>query len=499
MALRWAATLSLPFTLIFGAHLAAVGAVSILGGLLAGVALPLLFWLISLVPSEPQAVRITRARMAQTSQPPEALVSQVLAWGAALESAAGPSGPSQGHPTSERGWYAYNTAITALMAVLYLYFIAALFALLPGTSRADPPPDPREAVARISAVAAAASLRLPTDSTLSPEQAAGIVRRLVAPGPGALVWEGDRPGQETIPTSALLGSTLAPPYSLAPGQVMPVVLATPSPPEVAYLRGFGGDPRFPLFERLARASSYDPGLPDGYHEEMLFSERAGVRPLLPLQEVALHKVAFAGYLAATGQELAAELPLREVFSVGYLLAMESNELEVAMLGRNMAALAQGVLEQLSRMQSGSAKPTASESLQASSRHRLSRRDWLTRSLELVADPTVPRAVRLELVGVITSTDVCTSLDGILFGPDEEVLEAVDGARPGLVRYPSDAAHVDMAAYSLDRLIRRIDADPGREVGDRFRENEILGWTLRIGARLFRNPRFLACPVAMAME
>ena len=113
---------------------------------------------------------------------------------------------------------------------------------------------------------------------------------------------------------------------------------------------------------------------------------------------------------------------------------------------------------------------------------------------------MPRAARLEIVGAIVPASVCASLDGILFGPSGEIRELVDRARTELVRYPSDAAHLDMAAHSLDRLVRRIALDSEGELrriyGD---DGGVLDWTQHLAARLYRNPRFVACPVAMRME
>jgi len=384
--------------------------------------------------------------------------------------------------------------------VPYLYFIAANSAVIEGTLNAGRLADRGEAAQRLSSVVAAASLRLPVDSALSPGEAGGILSALIAGEPGGRSWEGARPRQETIPGSLLVGGPLPSPHSLAPRQVMLVALGTPTEPEVAYLRGFGGDPRFPHFERLARAASYDPGIPVGYPPDLLFSERAGAGPLLPVQEVAFHKLAFAGYQAATGDLPAAERSLREIFSVGYLLATESNELAVAMLGRNLAVLAQGALGEVTLARGGRADdpflrpgaphPARQMEPMPPAWRRQSRQEWLARSLVLAGDPMTPRAVRLEVLGALVPASACMSIDGILLGPGSEIHEVVDKARADLVRYPSDKAYLDAAAQTMERVGHRIAAEPLDPPG---------GVIVRLAARVYRNPRFLTCAVAMGMQ
>lgn len=507
-ALRWASALSLPFTLIAGVHLVATGRLEPLTGLGVGLGPPVLLWLLSMWPTDPHAVRLARAVMERKFQAPETLRPQVTAWGTSLEKVAGPAGPHPGRPTSRRTWTGYMVAYGLFGTGLYVYFITALISMAVGsigtfTLGFD------DTAARFSGVVAAAVLRLPPDSSTTAQGAAELVSAIVTWDPRQLPWEGSRPGEETIPGSPLLGSSLSPPHTLAPGSVIQAALGGLSPQELAYLRGFGGDPRFPSFERLARAERYDPGLPDGYHSDMLFSERSEARPLVPMQDVALHKLAFAGYLVASGDPTRGETTLREIFSVGALLATESNDLNAALLGRNVATMALGALGALDQA-SGRASEAALASQAVSPRlgtpgaqpgapRRERLQEWLDRSTALASDPSVPRAVRLETLGRIVPASVCTGLDGILFGPTDELRELEERIRGELVRYPGDEAYLDMAVHSAERLDRRIAQGASDELRRLFgQENRVIYWTLLTAARIYRNPRFITCPAMMGM-
>ncbi|MBA3673031.1 MAG: hypothetical protein H0W68_13565 [Gemmatimonadaceae bacterium] len=62
----------------------------------------------------------------------------------------------------------------------------------------------------------------------------------------------------------------------------------------------------------------------------------------------------------------------------------------------------------------------------------------------VNDPTVPRGERYHTLYTLTFAP-CSNVRGLLFGPSDDVKNAVARARPTLPRYPSERAIVDLDA------------------------------------------------------
>ncbi|MCG6955228.1 MAG: protein kinase [Gemmatimonadetes bacterium] len=499
--LRWTAVVALPFTVVVAVYLVSAHVSSVSLGLALGLGPPLVLWLASLLLVEPNAVRLARGKLERRSLPAEIAGPEVDAWKEALTRVVGTEGPEPGRPTSSRTWFAFQAAQTVFFAVPYMFFLSVLLALAAGSIRNSRGSyDATRAL--FTRLRAASGFQLPSDSSVTPEEARRLVAQVVAWDPGLTPWRGGRPGQETVQGSALPGSALAQPYSLSPGAVVPTSLDGVSRVEMAYLAGFTGDPRFPAFERLARAVGYDDGVPERYSATMLPSDLPDASPMGALREVALHKLAQAGYQIATGHRAQADTTLRQIYSVGSLLAWGSDDLNVALLGRNVATLGLNALRQL--RVDGTSGAAAGQTPEAWARPSPPTstdvvgqpfQDWLARAMALAADSTVPRSLRLAIVANVHGAAECGSLEGMLFGSPPEVRALDDAVRDELVRGPADAAYVDLAINETTRTYARLRTASRQELRDFLGTEDVFVYTMmRVAAKAFRNPRLLTCAV-----
>lgn len=85
--------------------------------------------------------------------------------------------------------------------------------------------------------------------------------------------------------------------------------------------------------------------------------------------------------------------------------------------------------------------------------------------------------------------------GILFGPPA-ALRALDAAaRRQLVRGPADEAYLDMAVGITPRTFAHIENDSPEELKAFLEAEDVFVYrVMRFGAKLFRNPRMVACVV-----
>lgn len=499
--LRWAGAFTLPFSILLAGSLAAAGAVSAWWALLIALGPPALLWLLSLWPVETHEVRMARARLTHTAQTGEMVASQVEAWKETLDRVVGDAtAVKPGRETSRRTYYAFQTVIFLVGFLPYLYVLSAMLTMAIGGTTARSP-NFANVPARFERARSAAALRLPVDGDLDAEDAGELARTLARWDPDATPWRGDRPTDETVGGSSLIGTATPPPYRLSQAGVIPAALRGLTPAERAYLAGFTGDPRFGWFESLARAGAYDPLNAEAYPEDLL----PGQRPTLPepgaLRRVGYHKLAQAGWLLDGGDEDGAETALREVFSVGLLLAEESNDLNAAVTGRNIATLALDALEQLylglGRDTDASLVSSSSERIPAPRQIEEATprwRAWMERSLALARDTTTVRALRIEILGTLRTVSRCASLEGVVLGPPPEVEQAVAEARQALIRYPSDEAYMAMLFDAPDRIYQWVSGSSGEALKEALDEDDLIAYRpLHWTGLLVRNRSFSTCP------
>ena len=500
--LRWAALLTLPFMFLGAVYTVSTGILGPRVGLAVALLLPLLLWLASLLPVDTNAVRLSRASLMRQAQSPKLVGSQVKAWHAAFKRVAGPSVAGTGRPATM--WtLALSQAAGLLFIILTTAYVGLNLIVVGAGALLYSATDFQQIQDRFERVRSAAALRMPSDPGVSSVESGRLVVRISGWNESDGGWSSERPTEASIADSPLRGSVLHPPYTLSIPNVIPASLSGLDGAERAYLAGFAGDPRFPWFERLARAHEYDPGAPERYPADMVYFERPH-RDLDPISEVAYHKLAQAGLQVSSGDHASAEETLREIFSVGLLLAEGANDLDAAILGRNVATLGLDALEQLYRglgrdaeavaaaMGGGESRGAGLSGVEADqSPSRWS--DWLERSQAMAADSTTVRALRFEILADVIPAFECANLEGFILGLSPELKALVLATRAELVRFPVDEAYFDMTTQTAARLYWRLsDARRDGPTESFDPENATSSRISRLVGRIFRNPRIISC-------
>lgn len=490
-----AAFLLLPFSLLSAAYAVSSGSLSPGVSLGVFVSVPTLLWIMAMaLPTDPQAV--IRARMALSGgvTAPKVLASEVDAWRAAAKKVTQGLGPKEGRATSKRMYWTLQGFYLVILILPYAYVMAALISMALGGLGFEA--STRNVGARFQRVSSAEHVRLMPDGDMTPEAAREMVDAIMSWDLELTPWRGPIPDAADLRGSSIVDTLTNVPFGLAARRVIPAALLGLSEPETEYLRRFTGDPRFEWFDRLARAGGYDPGDPERYPPDMIFGDHAS-RPPMNVSLVAGHKVAQTGFLISVGRVEEAEEALRSVYSVGYLLARESNDLLEATVGRNIATLAlDGLLQFYTRFgRNDEATRLALDAAPPMEDRVIPRwQDWLQDATATVADTTEVRSVRLAIMHDLLVAFECTNLEGLLLGLPPDIVDRVAEARESLVRFPSDEAFVSMAATSGERLHRLVrDASPEglREILD---TDDLLPYrALRLSGKLLGNPRFFTCP------
>lgn len=499
--LRWAALLMLPFSVVVGVYTVNTGIFGLGGGVAVGFIVPSLLWLASLRAVDSRAVHLARYSLAHRAQSLEVVGSQVSAWHAAFQRVAGPAVRGTGWKPTLKTWLLYQVATFSFAILTMGYVLSILMAMLVGPL-AFSPTDFQPTQDRFERVRSAAALRLSSDPSVVSAESGRLVRRISGWTDAEDDWNSQRPIEESIADSPLRGTILRPPYTLSVLSVIPASLRGISQAEKAYLAGFTGDPRFPLFERLARALEYDPGAPERYPADMVYFERPAV-DLDAISEVAYHKLAQAGLQASNEDYIGAEETLREIFSVGLLLAEGSNDLSAAIVGRNVATLGLDALGQFFRglgrdaeaATTGQGPGGVGRSLSSAAEPPSRWRERLERSSAIATDSTTVRAIRFEILAELIPAFECTNLDGIIFGLSPELKALVAATGEDLVRFPVDEAYFDMATQSSARLHQRL-KDASREEFTEIIDSDLVEPAVfrffRLAGKVFRNPRLISC-------
>lgn len=454
------------------------------------VGLPMLGLIVGiyLVPTDPMSVKLARNSLADTTKR-ELLESEIEAWRDANAKVTHGQGIGPGRTIPRWFYRLVKYSQIALLPVFIAYPIAIF--LVMAISVNQPRSNAFEVAARIVPVLRHEHLRPPLDSTIAPTEALELIGDISAAN-AAQTWMGARPEPELLGTSDLVDSGRNVPFGLDVRQVISASLGNLTSAEVEYLRRFGGDPRTPAFTRLARAAGYDPSSSDQYPPDMIWEQRPD-RRLPGLMEAAVSVVALAGYELNRGREAEAEEALRAVFSVGYLLASESNDVTEAALGRNVAILG---LDALRDLFAGTGRLSEASSINRSAGAVAAGgtwHEWVANATTLVSDTTQARSARLAMVHDLIIALECTSLEGMVLGLPRELRRTLGEATASLRRYPSDDAFLSLAVGSHERLQAQVAEASTAELKILLKmEKPFLFVALRWVGRLIRNPRLLGC-------
>lgn len=235
-----------------------------------------------------------------------------------------------------------------------------------------------------------------------------------------------------------------------------------SPEEQAYLREFASDPRFPAFERLAQAPTFDElafmhlylGGPAINEETTWLS--FPVPSYTGVREVGYNKVAQAALLLSEGDSDGAERALREIVSVALLLADDGTSLMTGLIGsivgvRGIEGLrtlyAQtGELEKLAQIQEQLSDVPVDESPGNPSGEAA--------ILQFLGDPGWLRSMKWDLLPALLFSHACGHPYGLLGGIPTEVDALVRGPiHDQMVKHRSEETYFEALIDWESRLAR----------------------------------------------
>lgn len=365
-----------------------------------------------------------------------------------------------------RGAY-LATGVATLMAFIPVFALVFSAAMIPVLARISVPAHDRSS-ARFAAVEPLRDLALDPDADISAGEAGDMLHSLSFVGRSYRDTEGVRPPAREYPAPWFPEEGR--PAESGPALVDRIVAGMGLPlegDELAYLTRVAEHPAHGEIARLARAGALDIAgqrwvlpLPDGITLAELSMPGMG-----SVRSGAQAHLARAAVQATRGDVAAADTTIREVLSVGLLMADESPAVVDNYVGLVLAGLAGDALVALYRntghpdadlLAWGTASAVravdrAQSPVDGDVAEALRAMPW--RSL----DDGSARGVRWEYVGLLSTLGPCMNLQRMVFGPDNAFRNWQRLAEASLVRYPSEAELFEVARGGL--LGGSADASP----------------------------------------
>lgn len=372
-------------------------------------------------------------------------------------------------------------AAVALLAVVAVLAVVPLVTLTTVASRTFNRDVPRfdGTIERIRSAEIGRPFVLPYDSLITPLQAGQAFYALQPLGragasirmqPHAqrppLPWIDD-PLRPVLFKTATQGSSWEGPSSRS---ILEAVGRGFSSDEIAYLQMVATAPVWQDWGVIARARAGDiagaslvlPFSKDATADEVPIPRFAATK------ELAYASVSRAAYFMARKQPDSAEVALRETISAGFFIADNAPTVIHELIGLVIVDIGLDGLVRFYALSHNAAGPR----LKAAYDSVLAARTGKPRAIAMdgggpaaaqatsepavrrqlvasVTDPSIPRAVRLDLLGAL-SISSCTNIRELLFGPNEDIRDAFARARKELVRYPSDAALIELREERAER-------------------------------------------------
>jgi hypothetical protein len=233
----------------------------------------------------------------------------------------------------------------------------------------------------------------------------------------------------------------------------------PTGEQRAYLEDVADHPARADFSRLARALRVDVASARWRDPLPAAAGGSGVSQprLLGVRMGAHAHVAAAAVELLAGRAAAAETLVREVLSVGFLLADQGPTLMDNLVGHALIREGGLALEHLFEAtgrpalaaELSAARATGERAAARMHSPRPASTEALARMLpDLVLDSTTVRGLAWESFSVMSTLAPCMNLNRVVFGPDEAHRAFVDSARSALVRWPSEEPLFRLAARGL---------------------------------------------------
>lgn len=234
-----------------------------------------------------------------------------------------------------------------------------------------------------------------------------------------------------------------------------------TPDEMAWLKELAEAPVWNNFDKVASAGAVDI---IGGQFQLPFPENASAikMPIMKFaytKELAYAGVARAAYYVAMHEPERAEAALRSVVGFGFALIDNGSSAIDGLIGRVIVGIGRNGWEQFAsngRTYPFGYDPSAPETKLKNSNWgdprgiRISAEDLRRRLLNDVSDATLPRTLRFEQLSQL-SVSSCSSIPGMVFGPDQEMRDAFATAATTLARFPSEKAQLELILDETNRV------------------------------------------------
>ena len=409
-----------------------------------------------------EGVLVRRARREWFSQPwaEELEVSEVEEWQSVLAGDDGWSAPGSGAPQARvLRLSATGIGLLGILAVLPPFTLAPTSAIGPIMASVAIPrfEQTQERAARAEAFR---PYRLSTDATVTPLEAGLLLQTLMYVGRRASNILGEIPPQQHYFKPWFpLPDDPGGPTGVDPrrwGQDLLPRAGALSADELAYLAGIALHEAHGDFSRLAAAPELDAM---AGRWNIPFRDVGMATLPVPrfnyLTQGANAHLGKAVYELALGDESKAEHTIREVLSVGFLIADDGPTLIDNLIGYALVNLGASALDAFYETTGRSTDVAAlrqarGAALRAAQVLIQGRAETLENTLaelpEIAASSVALRGLRWEFFTLTNTIAPCINLNRIVFGPDDNYADWVADVRESLVRWPSEEA---LFALALD--------------------------------------------------
>ncbi|MEO7457696.1 MAG: hypothetical protein ABIY52_15650 [Gemmatimonadaceae bacterium] len=269
-----------------------------------------------------------------------------------------------------------------------------------------------------------------------------------------------------------------------------------TPAEAAYLQRLAASPVWKQFDMLARAPAVDiiggqfvvPFHPGANWSAIPLPKYSNTKVL------AYASVSRAAYFMQQGQRDSAETALRSVVSFGFMMIDNSTNAMEELIGAVIVGIGRDALLRYYTIvhdaRAASPAVAAVTPDQLASIAATTRRDRVTPAeqrgemIARVSDPRLARGERYETLHQL-SVSSCTNVRELIFGPRQDVLDAVAKARATLARYPSERALVDLTSTVPTLRLEDVQYSP---------ISALVASASSIAAVALNNPKLPTCAV-----
>lgn len=313
--------------------------------------------------------------------------------------------------------------------------------------------------ARGGRVEAMRSYRVAVDEGISPSEAGRLLHDLSFAGPDRAVLPGEAQPSRRIGEAWLPGVDESNPTGLHPfdwpGSLFSTLSAGPTEEQRAFLERVVDHPSRSDLSRLSRAGAID--IASARYVDPLPGEVTLVN--LPIPNYSEFRRAVNSHVAAAAlafvngdPELAEEL-VSEIVSLGFLLGDDGPTLMDNLTGYALVEQGADAMADLYAASGRTDDAARLNALRVATEMALSRvsyrypegaEAWVRSLPEIVSDASVARGLRWEIFVGITTLTPCINLQRLVFGPDQEYWDFVNGAYDDLVAWPSEDGLFEMA-------------------------------------------------------